>query len=151
MRRFTRAISVRKFATVFVVQDSDRKQFEVHLWKAAEPAPRQIGEALRYDEGDVGRVKTLAHGVANRLAAQLQQEATPEQQADPTSSVIVHASEAWAVRELAAMEAERREKEKALAAYLAHEERGRPRELPELSEAEALELDEAARAAAQKL
>lgn len=152
MRRFTKAVAVKRFALVAVIQDGDQKQFEVQVWKAEDKAPRPVGPAMRYvsegyDGGSAREVRRSAHGVANRLAAQffqgLQMNVVEEGEASPFA--VQHMSAEWSERLLQAAAAE--------VAEVAASARTEPDvEEPEpwpLSEAEEEALDAVAAAKAQ--
>ncbi len=154
MRRFTKAVAVKRFALVAVIQDGDQKQFEVQVWKAEDKAPRQVGPPLKYNSegyeaGSAREVRRSAHGVANRLAAQffqgLQMNVAPEGEASPFA--VQHMSAEWAERLIQASAAE--------AAEVAASARTEPEvEEPEpwpLSLAEEEALDAVAAAKAQSL
>lgn len=104
MRRFTKAVAVKRFALVAVIQDGDKQQFSVMVWKAEDLAPKHVGPPLRYESSGIAasarEVRRSAHGVANRLAAQLfqglQANASPEAEVSPFA--VQHMSAEWAER-----------------------------------------------------
>lgn len=152
MRRFTKAVAVKRFALVAVIQDGDRKQFEVQVWKAEDKEPRPVGPPMKYsnegrDVGSARDVRRSAHGVANRLAAQffqgLQMNVAPEGEASPFA--VQHMSGEWAERLLQAAAAEVAE---AAASVRQEPDVEEPEPWP-LSEAEEEALDAVAAAKAQ--
>jgi hypothetical protein len=151
MRRFTKAVAVKRFALVAVVQDGDRKQFEVRVWKAEESTPKPVGPPLKYDNegfegGSAREVRRIAHGAANRLAAQLfqgLQANIAEGEASPFA--VQHMSVEWADR---LIEASAAEVKQAAAQALTMPDVEEPEPWP-LTEAEEEALDAAAAAKAQ--
>ncbi len=150
MRRFTKAIAVKRFALVAVVQDGDRKQFEVRVWRAEDQAPKPVGSPLKYvsdgyETNSAREVRRTAHGIANRLAAQLFQGLqTNVAEGEASPFAVQHMSGEWSERLLQAAAAET---EQAAAPMPDVEE---PEPWP-LTEAEEEALDLAAAAKAQRL
>lgn len=70
MRRFSRIVAVKRSAQVVVIQDGDKQQFEVQVWKASAEKPVTVGQPFKYTPENVRAVKRIAHGVAVSLAAQ---------------------------------------------------------------------------------
>ena len=149
MRRFTKAVAVKRFALVAVIQDGDKQQFEVQVWRADAQAPRPVGPPLKYHAGSAREMRRSAHGVANRLAAEffqgLQTNSAPEGEASPFA--VQHMSAEWAERLLQAAAAELKQ---AAAFGLPAPEIEEPEPWP-LSAAEEEALDAAAAAKAQSL
>jgi len=147
MRRFTKIVAVKRFAQVAVLQDGDKKQFSVLVWKAEDLAPKHVGAPLVYasDGGGLGsarEVRKLAHGVANRLAAHLFQGLpAPAEEASPFA--VQHMSVEWAERLIGAAASEL-----AAGQSQAEPEVAEPEPWP-LSEAEEAALDAQAAAKAQ--
>lgn len=153
MRRFTKAVAVKRFALVAVIQDGDKQQFSVMVWKAEDLAPKHVGPPLRYESSGVvasaREVRRSAHGVANRLAAQLFQglQANVATEGEASPFAVQHMSAEWSERLLKAAAAE--------VAEVAASTRQEPDvEEPEpwpLSEAEEEALDAVAAAKAQAM
>jgi hypothetical protein len=153
MRRFTKAIAVKRFALVAVVQDGDRKQFEVRVWKAEDQAPKPVGPPMKYvsdgfDANSAREVRRTAHGVANRLAAQFFQGLhTNVAEGEASPFAVQHMSAEWAEKLIQASAAE---VEQAAAQALSLPDVEEPEPWP-LSDAEEEALDAAAAAKAQSM
>lgn len=75
MRRFIKTFTVKKHAQFTVVQDGQKKAFEVLRWDAGARGPVEVGRAFSYENerSSVERARGDAIGFARKLAAEAEQ------------------------------------------------------------------------------
>lgn len=75
MRRFIKTFTVKKHAQFTVVQDGEKKAFEVLRWDAGARGPVEVGEPFRYENerASIEQARSEAIGFARKLAAEAEQ------------------------------------------------------------------------------
>lgn len=99
MRRFIKTFTVRKHAQFTVVQDGDKKAFEVLRWDAGARGPVEVGKPFAYENerSSIERARGEAIGFARKLAAEAEQSRALQGEAsEPLSEADAEALDARA-------------------------------------------------------